>query len=63
MKTRMCPDCRDGKHNTCAGFAFDANDNDVPCRCHRCHPPEPETCMACGARIHPVTHACRCFQN
>jgi hypothetical protein len=26
-----CPECRDGKPWNCAGFAFDADDNEVPC--------------------------------
>jgi hypothetical protein len=30
-----CPDCRDGKHGNCAEFAFDADDNEVPCPCEQ----------------------------
>jgi hypothetical protein len=28
-----CPECRQGKHDLCAGFAFDDNDEMVPCPC------------------------------
>lgn len=58
-KVRMCPDCRDGKHH-CAGFAFDANDKEVPCPCLTCHPPAPERCGSCNAFINPDTGECRC---
>ncbi len=58
-KVRMCPDCRDGKH-MCAGFAFDANDNRVPCPCLTCHPPAPERCGSCSGFINPETGECRC---
>lgn len=33
----MCPDCRDGKHQNCAGFAFDADDNETTCACKENH--------------------------
>jgi len=29
----MCPECAQGKHSNCAGFAFDEEDNEVPCSC------------------------------
>lgn len=57
-KTRMCPDCRDGKHGSCAGFAFDAKDNQVPCPCYRCIPPKPQSCTSCGHRVNPHTGEC-----
>lgn len=60
MATRMCPECREGKHHNCAGFAFNANDEQVPCPCHKCHPPEPERCPSCGGHINPHTGECRC---
>ncbi len=59
-KVRMCPDCRDGKHHNCAGFAFDANDTKVPCPCFTCHPPAPERCGSCNGFIRPETGECRC---
>lgn len=41
-RTRPCPDCRDGKHRSCAGFAFDGADRQVPCPCEQAgHGTEP----------------------
>ncbi len=39
-RVQRCPDCRDGKHHNCAGFAFDADDNAVQCPCpsQKCRP-------------------------
>jgi hypothetical protein len=28
-----CPECRDGKHRNCTGWALDANDEMTPCHC------------------------------
>jgi hypothetical protein len=28
-----CPECRDGKHRNCTGWALDADDKMVPCHC------------------------------
>jgi hypothetical protein len=56
--TRMCPDCRAGKHPNCAGFAFDENDQQVPCPCRRCHPPAPIKCTSCGGLVNPYTAEC-----
>jgi len=58
MKTRMCPECRVGKHNNCVGFAFDASDQQVPCPCHRCYPPAPTKCTSCGKPVNPQTAEC-----
>lgn len=34
----ICPECRDGKHNNCAGFAFHpVSDEQVDCACPTCH--------------------------
>jgi len=57
-KVRMCPECRDGKHQNCTGWSLDANDNVVPCPCHRCNPPKPELCTSCGHPINPTTGEC-----
>ena len=32
MNALLCPECRDGKPWNCAGFAFDADDNETPCQ-------------------------------
>lgn len=34
----LCPECRAGKHTVCAGFAFDANDDEIDCQCKECTP-------------------------
>ncbi len=58
MSTRMCPPCREGKHNDCEGIAFNESDQQVKCPCRRCYPPEPEKCTACGRPINPFTAEC-----
>ena len=35
----ICPECENGKHLICAGFAFDEHDREVPCMCD-CRTPE-----------------------
>lgn len=29
----LCPECEAGKHRACAGFAFDADDQETDCQC------------------------------
>jgi hypothetical protein len=57
-RVRMCPECRVGKHSNCSGVAFDSNDLQVPCPCHRCNPPKAEPCTACGKPVNPMTGEC-----
>lgn len=34
--TPTCPECRQGKHSNCAGWAFNDADEWVPCMCEEC---------------------------
>ena len=36
----MCPECEAGKHLSCAGFAYDEFDREIPCGCPHCNPKE-----------------------
>lgn len=31
-----CPECRQGKHPNCTGWALDDNDEVIPCGCSSC---------------------------
>ena len=41
----VCPECVAGKHSSCTHFAFDADDEEVDCRCG-CKPSR--TCPNCA---------------
>lgn len=33
MNDHLCPECEQGKHANCTGWAFDEHDNEVACAC------------------------------
>jgi|GEM_PF-3116164 len=57
-RVRMCPECRVEKCQNCTQVSFDANDNEVPCPCLRCHPAPPMFCTSCGKPQNPETGEC-----
>lgn len=57
-RVRMCPECRVEKCHNCTGVSFDANDNEVPCPCLRCHPAPIVLCTSCRKLLNPQTAEC-----